>query len=112
VGERPVRLANAVLRRVGSAGVDGWLREVSPPLADDPVGALAVSTSHPTWVVTAFRDALQAASEHRVDDDAEIARLRAALDADNVAPQVALAVRPGLATVDELVAVGCEPGRW
>jgi len=112
VGERPVRLANAVLRRVGSAPLDAWLREVAPPLADDPVGALAVLTSHPTWVVTAFRDALQAAAELPVDDDAEIARLRAALDADNVAPQVALAVRPGLATVDELVAAGCGPGRW
>ena len=39
VGERPVRLVNAVLRKVGSADLDGWLGEVAPALADDPIAA-------------------------------------------------------------------------
>ena len=112
VGERPVRLVNAVLRRVGSADLDGWLGEVAPALADDPIAALAVTTSHPRWVVGAFRDALQSVERLPADSDVEIARLKAALDADNLAPQVSLAVRPGLATVDELLAAGCAPARW
>jgi 16S rRNA (cytosine967-C5)-methyltransferase len=112
VGERPVRLVNAVLRKVGSAGLDAWMDDVAPMLADDPVGALAIRTSHPTWIVSAFREALQAAEELPVDSEVEIARLKAALDADNVAASVSLAVRPGLATVDDLVAAGCRAGRW
>ena len=36
----------------------------------------------------------------------------AALAADNVAPRTTLAVRPGLASVGELIAEGAEPGRW
>jgi 16S rRNA (cytosine967-C5)-methyltransferase len=112
VGERPVRLVNAVLRKVGESSLDEWISRIAPPVDDDPIGALAVSTSHPTWVVSAFRDALQASDELSIGGDDEVARLRAALEADNIAPQVALAVRPGLATVDELVDAGCAPGRW
>jgi 16S rRNA (cytosine967-C5)-methyltransferase len=112
VGERPVRLVNAVLRKVGTSSLDEWISKLAPPLADDPIGALALSTSHPTWVVSAFRDALHASDELPVGGHDEVARLRAALEADNVAPQVALAVRPGLATVDELVDAGCVAGRW
>ena len=112
VGERPVRMVNAVLRKVGSAGLDAWLGDVAPSLTDDPIGGLAVMTSHPTWVVTAFREALQAGEELAVDSDVEISRAKQALDADNVPPQVSLAVRPGLQSVDDLVAAGCERGRW
>jgi 16S rRNA (cytosine967-C5)-methyltransferase len=112
VGERPVRLVNAVLRKIGAADLDAWLARVAPPVSDDPIGALAVLTSHPTWIVTAFRAALQAADPVPEGSDEEVGRLRKALDADNIPPLVSLSVRPGLASVDELLAAGCAPGRW
>ena len=57
------------------------------------------ATAHPRWIVDAYADRLPA-------DE-----LEAALRADNVDPPVTLAVRPGLAEVDELLAAGAEPGR-
>jgi 16S rRNA (cytosine967-C5)-methyltransferase len=111
VGERPVRLVNAVLRKVGSATLVEWIDRLGPPLDDDPIGALALATSHPTWIVSAYRDALLE-SCGVADTAHEIGRLAAALEADNVPARVALAVRPGLATVEELLADGCDPGAW
>jgi 16S rRNA (cytosine967-C5)-methyltransferase len=61
---------------------------------------LAVATAHPRWVVDAIAD--------RLPED----ELEAALRADNAYAPVTLAVRPGLAEVDELVAAGAEPGRY
>jgi 16S rRNA (cytosine967-C5)-methyltransferase len=112
VGERPVRLVNAVLRKVGQSSLGEWVDRLAPPTDEDPVAALAVATSHPTWVVSAFRDALQSSDPLAFGGAEETARLRAALEADNVPAHVTLAVRPGLATVDELVAAGSAPGRW
>jgi 16S rRNA (cytosine967-C5)-methyltransferase len=100
VGERPVRMVNAVVRRLSTRELDDWLAEVAPDRHDDLAGHLSVWHSHPRWVVQAFLDVL---------DTAEVEGL---LVADNVAPQVSLVVRPGLTTVDELVAWGAQPGRW
>ncbi len=101
-GERPVRLANAVLRKVADRSRDEWLAIVAPARANDLVGHLSVAYSHPRWVVQAFLDAL----------DADVEQVEALLAADNVAPKVTLAVRPGLADVDALVAAGAARGRW
>jgi 16S rRNA (cytosine967-C5)-methyltransferase len=97
-----VRLANAVLRKIADRSRDDWLAVVAPARAMDLVGHLSVTYSHPRWVVQAFLDAL--------DDDVE--QVEALLAADNVAPKVTLAVRPGLADVDQLVVAGAAPGRW
>ncbi len=56
----------------------------------------------------AFADALDAES----DRPSELSALEALLRADNVPAPVTLAVRPGRAQVDELMALGAEPGRW
>ena len=101
VGERPVRLVNAVLRRVGSQSFADWVSRVAPDRAVDLVGHLAVRHSHPRWVVHAFLDALETVEE-----------TEAALAADNVAPAVSLVIRPGLCSVDELLAYGGRRGRW
>lgn len=107
VGERPVGLVNAVLRRVAGRSWQSWLIEVAPSPEDDLVGNLSVRFSHPRWVVEAFLD--------RLGEPAEVAEL---LVADNTAPAVALAVRPGLSTPAELMAeasaagLAAEPGRW
>lgn len=106
VGERPVRMVNAVLRRVGARSLEAWLTELAPGREGDPTGHLAAWTSHPRWVVDAFRAALARDGVH--DEE----RLRDVLEADNRAAEVVLAARPGLCDVAELVGDGCARGRW
>ena len=98
VGERPVRLVNAVLRRVAERDLDAWLQELAPLRDADPIGHLSVVHAHPRWVVEAFLDVL--------GDVGDVEQL---LRADNAAPAVTLVARPGLA---EPVGEGIAPGRW
>ncbi|MBA8795076.1 16S rRNA (cytosine967-C5)-methyltransferase [Friedmanniella endophytica] len=102
VGPRVTGLVNAVLRKVAARDLDGWLDVVTTGL--DPADARALRTAHPRWIVEALGDRLT--GQGRTDE------LDALLAADNVAPRVALAVRPGLAEVAELTAAGASPGRW
>jgi 16S rRNA (cytosine967-C5)-methyltransferase len=95
VGERTAGLTNAVLRRVAAHDLAGWLDQLAA--GEDEFGRLATLTHHPRWIVEAWAQRLPA-------DE-----LPAALAADNVAPRVHLAVRPGLAEVAEL---GGEPARY
>ena len=92
--------------RVGSASgfVNGVLRTVSRSIAEDwraraLDGArgderLAIEHSHPEWIVTALRTAL--------DAEGAAAELPELLAADNAAPQVAFSALPGLADPREL----------
>ncbi len=98
------RLTNAVLRKVAGRDLDEWLGEVAPDPDADPDGHLAVVHSHPEWIVRAFREALR--------DGPGAGGLADLLAADNAAPAVTLVARPGLASVDELVAAGAAAGRW
>jgi 16S rRNA (cytosine967-C5)-methyltransferase len=102
VSRRPAGLVNAVLRRVASTDLDGWVARVAPDRAADPLGHLAIRHSHPRWIVDALHDALG-----RDLDETE--RL---LAADNDPPVVTLAARPGRSTVDELLTEGASRGRW
>ncbi len=95
--------ANAVMRRIGEKDLDTWIELVAPSEKDDPVGHLAVTYSHPEWIVRAFRDALGS-------DAAETARL---LSADNDRPEVHLCARPGLIDPHDLAdAVHGSPGAF
>lgn len=109
-GERPVRFANAVLRRVAdrvadSAGDVATLLD-APDAEADPIGHLAVMTAHPRWVVEAIAQAL----------GGDLAEARAALDANNTRPGVHLVARPGGIGRDELLraarcaGLSAEPG--
>ncbi|HYI53890.1 MAG TPA: RsmB/NOP family class I SAM-dependent RNA methyltransferase [Microlunatus sp.] len=98
VGERVTGLVNAVLRKVAARAWNEWTDDLSVGL--DDVEALALRSAHPRWVVEAYADLLPA-------DEVETALL-----ANNDSAPVSLAVRPGLATVDELLDAGAEPGRW
>ena len=103
---------NAVLRRVGERSLTQWLDLVAPAegAAHPSQEALAVRESHPLWIVKAFEAALlghAAADRQSVQE-----QLRQLLAADNSSPRVALAARPGLAEVGELLAAGADPGRW
>lgn len=94
---------NAVMRRISEREPAEWV-ELVTAARTDPMDALATRTSHPLWIVKALRGALighGAATAADVD-----APLRALLDADNLPPKVSLVARPGLSTVDELVAAG------
>ncbi|MEP6666494.1 MAG: RsmB/NOP family class I SAM-dependent RNA methyltransferase [Nocardioidaceae bacterium] len=101
VGERPVRLVNALLRRTTERTLEEWMEQLAPDPAADLVGNLAIRYSHPRWIVEEFCRLLPGT-----------AAVEALLAADNVAPAVTLAVRPGLAEVEELVAAGVHRGRW
>jgi 16S rRNA (cytosine967-C5)-methyltransferase len=96
VGHGPAGFVNAVLRKVAAHDLAGWIRRVAPDPGTDPVGFSSVAYSHPRWVVSAFTEAL--------GDDAD--QLDGLLAADNDAPKVTLAARPGLSTVEELVVAG------
>ncbi|GAA1450908.1 transcription antitermination factor NusB [Mycobacterium cookii] len=95
VGQGPAGLVNAVLRAISRRDLADWVSQVAPDAATDRRGHLAVAQSHPRWVVDTLAEAL--------GDDDELADL---LAADNAAPRVTLAARPGLATVEELEASG------
>ncbi len=102
VGEGRASFVNAVLRRVAVSDLEQWMSEVAPDRSVDPIGYLAVSQSHPAWVVQAMRDAL----------GGSLAATEELLAADNERPGVSLVARPGRSTVQDLLAAGAEPGRW
>ncbi len=105
-GPRPAGFVNAVLRRVATRDLSGWLEIAAPDRASDPVGHLAVRHSHPRWIVEAFAAALGEAP------DGPLAETEAVLAADNERPRVHVCVLPGRADQAELLAAGCEPARW
>ncbi len=98
VGERVTGLSNAVLRRVAAKSLDEWFDELSKGL--DDLDQLALRTAHPRWIVEAYADLLP---------EPEVAE---ALAANNVSPDISLAVRPGLAEVSDLLNAGAQPGRY
>jgi 16S rRNA (cytosine967-C5)-methyltransferase len=95
VGHGPAGFVNAVLRKVSAHDASGWVRRVTPDPASDPVGFSSIAYSHPRWVVEALAEALPAGDD-----------IDALLAADNEPPKVTLVARPGLSSVEELVAAG------
>jgi 16S rRNA (cytosine967-C5)-methyltransferase len=100
-------LVNAVLRKVAAKDLAEWQAEVAPVAADGTTGddALAVRHSHPQWIVRAMRQAL--VGHGRGADEIE-----ALLAADNAPADVSLLARPGLVSVEELLADGGSAGTW
>ena len=99
IGHKPVGFVNAVLRRVGAKPLEVWLDEITGGLDADDVRV--VRTSHPRWVVEAFREALAGQATASADPDVET-QLDALLAANNAAPRVTLVARPGLVDPEEL----------
>ena len=87
-GRGAAGFTNAVLRRVSRDTPGEWADRVAETARSDDE-AIALSSSHPVWVIRAFRRALTA--EGRADE------LGALLTADNTAPRVTFAALPGLA---------------
>jgi len=105
-GPRPAGFVNAVLRRVATRDLQGWLEIAAPSRADDLVGHLAVRHSHPRWIVEALAEALGETP------DGGLAETEAVLAADGERPLVTLCAQPGLAELAELTAGGATPARW
>jgi 16S rRNA (cytosine967-C5)-methyltransferase len=105
-GPRPAGLVNAVLRRVATRDLGGWLEIAAPARDADPAGHLAVRYSHPRWVVEALSAALGEAM------DGGLAQTEAMLAADNERPVVHLCAVPGRARRDELTAAGGVAAQW
>jgi 16S rRNA (cytosine967-C5)-methyltransferase len=98
VGERVTGLVNAVLRRVADKSLDDWFDQLSQGLDDHD--HLALRTAHPRWIVDAYAELLPPTELER------------ALSANNLSPQVSLAVRPGLAETSDLVREGAQAGPY
>ena len=98
VGMRPAGFVNAVLRRVSTRDLDGWLTSITPDRAADPVGYLAAAHSYPRWIVTAFADALGESAR------SGLAETEATLQAGNTRPQTTLVAIPGISEPAELTA--------
>nr|WP_228046065.1 RsmB/NOP family class I SAM-dependent RNA methyltransferase [Saccharopolyspora sp. HNM0983] len=94
--------ANAVLRKVTEKDEQGWLDELAPDAATDPIGNLALRHAHPRWIAQAFADSLGGEQE-----------LADALAADDARPAVHLTARPGEISADELAAItGGDPAPY
>ncbi|WP_186325522.1 RsmB/NOP family class I SAM-dependent RNA methyltransferase [Microbacterium sp. BH-3-3-3] len=91
-GRGAAGFANAVLRRVSRDNPGQWMQTISAAARSDDE-RLGLTTSHPVWIVRALRRALTA--EGRADE------LDGLLEADNVAPRVAMIALPGLAEVPD-----------
>ena len=97
---------NAVLRRVAARDLASWIGAVAPDRASDPIGHLAVRTSHPRWIVAAFAESLGE------DPASALPCTEAALAADGARPQVTLCAVPGLADQAELAEQAGHAARW
>jgi 16S rRNA (cytosine967-C5)-methyltransferase len=102
IGQKRSGLVNAVLRKISQRTFDQWITTVAPSPDQDAFGYLAIAKAHPRWVIEAFAAALGGGE----------AGLEQLLDADNEPARVTLVARPGVADLEELVAVGATPGRW
>lgn len=98
-GGRASGLVNAVLRRVSAQDREAWLTQLTADRSPDD--ALALTTSHPAWIVRALRIALRG---HGRGGDGLDDALRSVLEADNTPAKVSLAALPGHADRDDLVA--------
>lgn len=107
VGAGPAQMVNAVLRQVSSATPQEWLERIADAAGPDPTERLAVTASHPAWVVRALRQGL-------VADGRDAGEIEALVEADNASPAVTLVVRPGLAEPTEVLdrLQGASAGRW
>ncbi len=89
-GQKAAGFANAVLRRVSEADATTWEERLEHSARSDDE-RLAITSSHPVWILRALRRALKA--EGRADE------LGALLEADNASPQVTMTALPGVADI-------------
>ncbi len=94
-------MANAVLRNADRAGFDNLLAECIK--GKRPEEVLAIRYSHPAWVISALRSALEL--------DGKREQLEELLAANNETPIINLAALPNTKAADYLRSQGLEPGQ-
>ena len=104
VGTGPSGLVNAVLRKVSRQTREEWVEQLTARVSDESE-ELAITYSHPEWIVRAFRQSLAAHGR-------DVAELEQLLDADNAAPVVNLVALPGLGDLDEVYKLGGRKGKF
>lgn len=93
VGASATGFVNGVLRTITRTEPAEWHDRIMAEPRDDD-NRLAIEYSHPTWIVRAFRRAL--------DAEGRAIELEDLLEADNLAPRVSFVALPGLATVADI----------
>jgi 16S rRNA (cytosine967-C5)-methyltransferase len=101
VGPASATLVNAVLRKVAQKSEAEWIEEIAPLQSTPLLDRLAIEYSHPSWIISAYRE--------QIADEADLRKL---LEANNSPAVVTLVARPGRSTVEELVAEGALLGRY
>jgi 16S rRNA (cytosine967-C5)-methyltransferase len=101
VGPASATLVNAVLRKVAQKPEAEWIEELAPIDSTPLVDRLAIEYSHPSWIISAYRE--------QISDEV---KLRELLAANNSPAAVTLVARPGRCTVEDLVGEGASPGRY
>jgi 16S rRNA (cytosine967-C5)-methyltransferase len=101
VGPASATLVNAVLRKVAQKSEAEWIEEIAPLHSTSLLDRLAIEYSHPSWIISAYRQ--------QIADEAELRKL---LEANNSPAVVTLVARPGRTTVEELIDEGALPGRY
>lgn len=99
VGKASATLVNAVLRKVAQHSAQEWIASIAPIDSTPLIERLSIEYSHPTWIISAYRE--------RISDEGE---LRELLRANNSPAALTLVARPGRCSVDELLAQGAKPG--
>lgn len=99
LGESKGSFINALMRKASAQELDMWLEPISE--TGDQVKRLAITHSHPEWIVSAYFDLLK-----------DISLVEAELISNNTPAQPTLVAWPGSSTQEELVALGAEPTRF
>jgi 16S rRNA (cytosine967-C5)-methyltransferase len=93
LGESKGSFINALMRKAGAKELPEWLAPLSS--ISDPVQRLAITYSHPEWIVSAYLDLLK-----------NIELVEQELISNNTPAQPTLVSWPGSSTQEELVALG------
>ncbi len=92
IGTRVSGVVNAIIRRINEFTWDEWIDRLGQQMTTTE--RIGFAHAHPTWIVEAIADSLGSAADQQLEQ---------ALAANNKAPIPMLAIRPGVASRDELI---------
>jgi len=93
LGESKASFVNALLRKVSAQSLEEWLAPVA--LINDEVSRLAITYSHPEWIVSAYFDLLR-----------DFEEVRALLEANNTPAKPTFVTWPGRSEISEFAEWG------
>jgi 16S rRNA (cytosine967-C5)-methyltransferase len=88
LGESKASFVNALLRKVSAKSLEEWLEPLA--LMSDQVSRLAITYSHPEWIVSAYFDLLR-----------DFEEVRTLLDANNTPAKPTFVTWPGRSEISE-----------